>query len=191
MAGCVLQMGAWIGEKKQPVKAEIEIKYSSHCYTEASTIAPSPEMWSVRERNEWRVFNVPRHILSIHLPKIIQTLVHQPNKQIQRVSGRHNFKIFQVGLNGLKPGEKYYAFIKLECNTEWVSLVSTKSNCRLKAHTRKTTLSQGTGSHRLERQSRRFSGYGKSKAGTANRSGFDITRRNQGRSPTALGKCLA
>ncbi|CAI9417609.1 hypothetical protein ANOBCDAF_04023 [Pleomorphomonas sp. T1.2MG-36] len=112
--GCVLKMGAWIGEKKQPVQAEVEIRYSCHCYTVGSSMIPPAEMWSIREKKEWRVFNIQRHTLSIFLPQIIQTLVHQPTKQIQKVSGRHNFKIFQVGLHELKSGEKYYAFFKLE-----------------------------------------------------------------------------
>lgn len=114
MTGRVLQMGAWIGEQKQLVQAEIEIKYACHCYTESSPTEPPPEMWSVRERNEWRVFDIPRHSLSVHVPTIVEALIQRPNKQIQKVSGKHNFKVFQLGLKGVKPGEKYYVFLKLE-----------------------------------------------------------------------------
>jgi hypothetical protein len=114
MAGRVLRMGTWVGEGKQLIQAEIELKYACHCYTESSLTKPPSEMWSIRERSEWRVFDVPRHSLSVHIPRIVEALVQRPNKQIQKVSGRHNYKVFQLGLKGVKPGEKYYVFLKLE-----------------------------------------------------------------------------
>lgn len=114
MSGCVLAMGAWTGENGLPILAEIEIRYSCHCYTEASEVPPPLGAWSTREPRSWRVFSITRHQLSIFLPQIIEAVVHEPRRQIQRVSGRHNFKIFQVGVEGLRPGEKYYAFLKLE-----------------------------------------------------------------------------
>lgn len=115
--GRVLQMGNWIGTRQQLVQVEVEAKYSCHCYTESALSEPEREMWSLRERNEWRVFDSARHSLSIHVPKIIEALIQKPNKQIQKVSGRHNFKVFQLGLNGVKPGEKYYVFFKIEKTT--------------------------------------------------------------------------
>lgn len=114
MNGRVLPMGKWIDARQQLIQVEIEAKYSCHCYTESSLFEPEPERWSVREQHQWRVFDLTRHSLSFHLPKIIETLIEKPTKQIQKVAGRHNFKVFQLGLNGVRPGEKYYVFFKLE-----------------------------------------------------------------------------
>lgn len=94
--------------------AEIEIRYACHCYTEAAYLEPDEGSWSVRERNEWRVFNKARHAFSLHLPPMIVGLVQNPKKPIQKVSGRHNFKMFHLTVPGLNPGERYYAFLKLE-----------------------------------------------------------------------------
>ncbi len=82
-------MGTWIGEKKHLVQAEIEIKYSCYCYTESSLTEPPEGMWSVRERNEWRVFDILCHSLSVNAPIIVEALIQNPSKQIQKVSGRH------------------------------------------------------------------------------------------------------
>lgn len=110
----LLRLGAWTGENGSLLEAEVGIRYANHCYTTLSETPPPSGMWSIRERNVFRVFNVERHALSVYLPDIIEALVARPTLQVQRVSDRHNFKIFQVGLEGLKRGEKYYVFFKLE-----------------------------------------------------------------------------
>lgn len=110
----VLRLGEWTAENGSLLQAEVQIRFTNHCYTTRAESEPDDGMWSTREGTVFRVFNVERHALSIHLPDILETLVSRPTQQVQRVSGRHNFKIFQVGLEGLKRGERYYIFFKLE-----------------------------------------------------------------------------
>jgi hypothetical protein len=114
LAGRVIEMGVWTGKHGALVQAEIEVRFACHCYTGSSSDEPDPGTWSLREGREWRVFDVHRHSLSFHIPDIIETLIRSPRKSIQHVRGRHNFKIFQLGLKGVKPGEKYYIFMKIE-----------------------------------------------------------------------------
>lgn len=113
LAARVVAMGAWTRADKQPLNVEVEIRYSCHCYTVDSQDAPPAGAWHLREPREWRIFDEQRHALSAHIPDIIETLVRHPTKQIQQVSGRNNFKIFRVGLDGVRPGERYYVFLKL------------------------------------------------------------------------------
>jgi hypothetical protein len=96
-------------------KAETDAEnYACHCYTEAAYLEPDEGSWSVREKNEWRVFSKARHAFSLQLPPMIVGLVQNPKKPIQKVSGRHNFKMFHLTVPGFNPGERYYAFLKLE-----------------------------------------------------------------------------